>query len=67
MLESRYILNIEILRFAIRWNIGCERKRGVKNNSKVFGLGSKEWGLYLMKQRKQGVRYILRVTSVVQI
>ena len=67
MLESRYILNIEILRFAIRWNIGCEGKRGVKNNSKVFGLGNKEWGLYLMKQRKQGVRYILRVTSVVQI
>ena len=43
LLESRYILNVDISIFAIRWNIGCEGKRGVKNNCKAFDLGNKEW------------------------
>ena len=56
MLESRYILNIEILRFAIRWNIGYEGKRGIKNNSKVFGLRSWKTEITLNGQRQQVAR-----------
>jgi len=33
-----YILKVEPTRFAVRFNAGNERKTGIKDNPRVFGL-----------------------------
>lgn len=42
-LDSVYILQTEPTKFSEKWELGCEKMKGVKDEAKVFGL--KYWPL----------------------
>lgn len=54
LLESGYILNPEMVGFAVKQNVGCERSRGVKDDYKVLDLNDEEQDYYLMTQKAGG-------------
>lgn len=40
VLDSRYVLKLELMGCADELDVRCERKRGVKDDSSIFGLSN---------------------------